>query len=131
MIREAELSDLPYFMRAAQDFVQATPLSLDPESYLNNVIELIYNDDAVIFTTGFGHCAVILVPSLYDSEQIIARVISTWGRGGLQCFKSSVRWAKEHGASLLMADSYIEPRIEKFYERFGMIRADNVYMKVI
>ena len=131
MIREATLSDLPYFMRAAHDFVQATPLSLDPESYLNNVIELIYNDDAMIYTTGSGHCAVILVPSLYDSEQIIAKIITTWGRGGLQCFRAAVKWAAEQGASLLMADSYIEPRIEKFYERFGMIRADNVYMKVI
>ncbi len=131
MIREAEISDLPYFIKAAQEFIEETPFNLDPESYLNQVIDLIQSDNAAIFTTGKGHCAVVLVPSLYDENQIIAKIVSTWGKGGLKCFKVASEWASANGATVLMADSYIEPRMEKFYLRTGMTPADIVYMKVI
>ena len=131
MIREAEISDLPYFIKAAQEFIEETPFNLDPESYLDQVIDFIQRDDTAIFTTGSGHCAIVLVPSLYDDKQIIAKVVSTWGSGGLQCFKVAAQWAFDNGASVLMADSYIEPRMKKFYQRFGMVQADIVYMKVI
>ena len=131
MIREAELSDLPHFIRAAQEFIEETPFNLDPESYLEQVIGLIQSDDAGVFISGEGHCAIVLVPSLYDSSELIAKVISTWGKGSLKCFKVAVEWAADQGATVLMADSYIEPRMEKFYLRAGMIPADTVYMKVI
>jgi len=131
VIRQAEISDLPYFLRAAQEFIELTPFSLDVESYLDNMIQLISNESSGIFTTGTGHCVIVLVPSLYNSNEIIGRVISTWGVGGLKCFKHAVRWAKHNGASILMADSFVDTRMESFYKRFGMIQTDRVYLRTI
>ena len=41
------------------------------------------------------------------------------------------RQAKNRGASFLMADSYIEPRIMKFYERQGMSLTDSKFIKAL
>ena len=131
MIREAQYSDLPYFYKAAKEFIDLTPFSLDVESYLNNIIQLMESESAGIFTNGSAHCAVILIPSLYDSNETIARVISTWGAGGLKCFDAAVKWAKENSADILIADSYVEPRMESFYKRFGMVQTDKVYLRKI
>jgi len=131
MIRRAEMLDLPYFLRTAQEFVEHTPFSLDPESYLIQVADMIHRKDMAIFTTGEGHCAVALMPSMYDTNQIVAKVVSTGGTGGLKCFRKAAKWAQGEGASILIADSYLEPRMDKFYERFGMIQTDSVFIKVI
>ena len=129
MIREANIGDLPYFATAAQEFIQYTPFELDIENYLDNVIEATYDPDVIIYTSGEGHAAVRLVRSLYCRSELIARVFTTWGKDGLRCFRACEQWAKDHGARYLMADSLMEPRIETFYQRHGMTKADQVYIK--
>lgn len=129
-IRKAELSDLPYFARAAQEFIKDTIYTLDPEIYLDNMVGFIQNPDIGLFVIGepSGHCGVGLIQSVYGDETI-ARVLTTWGDGGLKCFKHAEQWAKERGAKYLMADSLHEPRIRSFYERNGMSQADILYTK--
>lgn len=131
MIREATLSDLPQFAKAASEFIVRTPFHLNIEDYLENVIGILGDTNSVVYTSGEGHAAVTLTPSFYDRSQVIGRVFTTWGKGGLECFRACEQWAKEHGAAFLIADSFIDPRITKFYERIGMTQTDHLYMKVL
>ena len=130
LVREAELTDLPYFARAAKTFIKDTIYTLDPEIYLDNMVGFIMNPEVGLFVTGepSGHCGVVLVESMYGDETV-ARVVTTWGKGGLICFKHAEQWAKDRGAKYLMADSLHEPRIRTFYERNGMTQTDILYMK--
>ena len=129
-MREATIADLPHFARAAEAFIPSTPFVLDLESYLENVVRLIESPDVGIFVNDRGgHCAVMLQPSLYSSGQLLARVISTWGTGGLECFKACERWARERGAEVLMADCLTDERIASFYAKIGMQSMDSVYVK--
>ena len=131
-MRKARHDDLPYFIEAARQFVAYTPLRFNPESYAKTVTEMIDDESVICFVNGnppAGHCAAKLIASFYDSSEIIAHVYTTWGIGGLRCFQEVVNAAKERGATLLMADSFIEARIIRFYERQDMKLTDSIYIK--
>jgi len=70
-----------------------------------------------------------LMPNLYNDSEIIAKVFTTWGQGGLKCFTEVERISKERGAMFLMADSMIAPKIIQCYENIGMKMHDSVFMK--
>ena len=131
-MRDALQSDIPYFVEAGRQFVQFTPFSFDAESYAE-ALERIIDAETTVSSVieGKGHCAATLGPSMFDSRELIARVFTTWGRGGLRCFIDVERKAKKRGAKFIVADSYVEPRIIKFYERRGMFLTDSVYLKAL
>lgn len=131
-MREPTHEDIPYFIRAGRAFSDLTPLGFDSGSYAENVRQMIDSPSVIAVVDGDpvrAHCAAALTPSLYDASEVIARVYTTWGPGGLRCFREVEKRAKERGARFLIADSFAEPRVMKFYERIGMQQADITYIK--
>ena len=129
-IREATIDDLPYFAQAGKEFIKTTAYTLDSDVYFENMLDYIDNPDVGLFVIGApsGHCGIALIQSMYGKE-LIGRVVTTWGKGGLKCFKAAEQWAKDHGAKYLIADSLVDPRICKFYERNGMKQIDVLFSK--
>lgn len=131
-MREARHEDIDYFIRAGREFTKSTPFSFDADGYSRFVHELLKNEDAIVLVSGEpiqGHCAALLVDSFYDPNELVCKVFSTWGKGGLQCFYEVQAIAEERGADFLLADSFIEPRIMRFYDKIGMRQADSVFIK--
>ena len=131
-MRNAQHSDMDYFVRAGREYCEYTPFSFNQESYvevLNNVID---DPDCIFIVSGDPvncHSLAKLTPNFYNASEIIAKVFSTWGLGGLKCFREVERIAKQRGAKFLLADSMIEPRIIRFYEKTGMVLQDSVFIK--
>ena len=69
-----------------------------------------------------------MIDSAYDRSEKTARVMSTWGKGGVKCFHHALRWAKDNDIQLFSADSFLDERIEKVYKRSGMSKADVLYV---
>lgn len=128
-VRKATYDDLDYFIEAGRDFCLHTPFSFDADSYGESVKAILANPDCLAYVTGTGHSVALLVPNFYNSDEIIAKVFTTWGKGGLKCFREVEKQSRAKGAKFIMADSYIQPRVIKFYERIGMRLADWVYIK--
>lgn len=131
-IREPVSDDLLYFMEAGRLFTEKTPYSFDENYYAEQVMNFIEADHTIIRVKGYpaeAHCAAMLIPSMYHPDEFICRVFSTWGNGGLECFREVERQAQATGAHFLIADSYIEPRIMKFYAHNGMTHSDVVFLK--
>ena len=129
-MRLARIDDLDYFIQAGREFCEHSPFAFNEPDYARNVLRIL--DDPihiVIVEPGLAHCAAQLAPSLYDSSQIIGRVFSTWGTGGLKCFSGVERECQRRGAVFLIADAWLTPRIAKFYRRRGMREADRVFLK--
>ncbi len=128
-MRRAKHSDIDYFVRAGREFCENTPYSFDEDGYSMFVHEIIKDPDSIVLVGDGCHCAAKLVPSFYNPEQLICRVFTTWGAGGLECFREVERIAVIEGADFILADSYIEPRIMKFYELNNMRQTDSVFIK--
>lgn len=125
---------MDYFVSAGREFCKHTPFSFDPESYAEMAKGIIESPDVICIVDGDPvrcHCAAKLVPSLYDSQQVVARVFTTWGRGGLNCFERVEGLCREAGAHFLIADALIAPAITRFYERRGMKQIDTLFMKAL
>lgn len=131
-MRLAAHEDIGYFVNAGREFAKNTPYSFDEDSYTRLVHEVIKNPQYLVIVDGDStqcHCAAMLAPSIYNVDEIVARVFTTWGPGGLNCFREVETLAKEEGAKFIIADSFTEPRMMKFYERNGMKPADTVFIK--
>lgn len=120
---------MDHFIGAGRDFCAITGFSFDDESYAKSLQEILDAENSIVVTGDGCHCVAMLVPSLYDSRETIARVFSTWGRGGLRCFREVERIAKERGARYMIADQMYDKRIGSFYRRIGMREADTTYIK--
>ncbi|MCP4934697.1 MAG: hypothetical protein GY927_10955 [bacterium] len=130
--RYAEHSDIDYLIGAAKAFIPHTPYSFDEGSYTMVAHSLIKDPDSIFIVRGRPaecHCVAKLVSSIYNRDEVIARVVSTWGPGGLKCFDEVERLAYINGAKFIMADLLVEPRMESFYRRLGMTKADTLYFK--
>lgn len=131
-MREATTDDIDYFIKAGQDFCEYTPFVFDSDSYADVIRQLLDDPDCIAIVDGnptHCHCVAKLMPNFYNDGEIIAKVFTTWGHGGLKCFAEVERICKEMGAIFLMADSMIAPKIIKFYENIGMKLNDSVFMK--
>lgn len=131
-MRWATTDDIDYFIQAGKDFCQHTPFVFDAKSYTEVVRELLDDPDCIAIVDGNPtrcHCAAKLMPNFYNDNEIIAKVFTTWGRGGLKCFTEVERICRDRGVMFLMADSMIVPKIIKFYENIGMKMHDSVFMK--
>ncbi len=131
-MRKAVHSDINYCVLAGREFCEQTPFEFDEESYSLVVHSLVDDPDVVFVVDGDPvqcHSVAKLIPNFYNANEIIAKVFTTWGAGGLRCFVEVERLAKEKGAKFIMADSLREPRIERFYERRGMTIQDSVFIK--
>lgn len=69
----------------------------------------------------------MLADSVYGDD-VVVKILSTWGSGGIDCLRKAIEWAKESGATRIIADAGLEPRIAKFYKRVGMKECDTNYM---
>lgn len=133
-MRPARHDDIDYFIRAGREFCKETPFAFNAEDYAERVHKIINDPNTVSIVNGDPvccHSAATLYPSMYDASQIIARVFTTWGPGGLDCFVEVEHRCRDRGAAFIMADSYIAPRIMRFYKRRGMKRADSVFIKAL
>lgn len=133
-MREATADDLPYFIEAAETFTKDTPYRFDPNSYGQRVMELIGSPaflSSVANEPPTGHCAALIYESLYDRNQRICNIFTTWGRGGLDCFRDVLRQAKAAGCDIVIADSWIEPRIMQAYKRLGFEQADIKFVRAL
>jgi len=131
-MRRAQHSDINYFVRVGREFCENSFYSFDEDGYSMFAHEIIKVPDCIVLVSGdpvISHCAAKLVPSFYDPGQIVCRVFSTWGPGGLECFREVERIAVLEGAHFILADSYIEPRIMNFYKHNDMRQADSVFVK--
>ncbi len=132
LFRPARHSDIGYFVDVAREFNKSMPYTLDEDSYTISIHELIKDPDAIFVVKGnpaIAHCLIRLGHSIYNQYEIIARVVSTWGPGGLECFRYAEALAQAEGAHFLIADSFAETRIEKFYLRNGMKEMDKSFCK--
>lgn len=121
---------MDYFIRAGEEFCQSTPFTFHAPSYAKNVAGVLTDPEAIAIVFGepvTGHCVAKLSRNLYNDSEIIARIVTTWGNGGLKCYREVRRQAKKIGANFIRADVYIEPRMAKVYERDGMVLTDGVY----
>ena len=133
-MRPAEHKDIEYFVRVGKEFCEYTPFSFDAESYAEIIGSLIDDPDCVSVVGGDPvkcHSVAKLVPNFYNANEIVAKVFTTWGKGGLKCFAEVEKICRDRGAKFLIADSMIEPRVIKFYEKHGMSHQDSVFMKVL
>ena len=133
-MRPAEHKDIDYFVRVGEEFCKNTPYTFDADGYSMFIHGIIKDPDSISIVNGdpvICHCAAKLVPSFYDPEQIVCRVFTTWGKGGLECFREVERLAVIRGADFILADSYIEPRIMRFYEHICMRQTDSVFIKEV
>ena len=129
-MREARHEDIDYFIRSGKAFCESTPFSFDAESYAEAVHNIIDDPDCIsAVIPGKAHCVAKLVPNFYNDSEIIAKVFTTWGKGGLLCFTEVEKQARNQGATFLMADSFIDSRVIRFYERHNMTLADSVFIK--
>ena len=131
-MRTAEHADIDYFIKAGMEFCEYTPFSFDAESYAVVIHNLVDDADCVAIVDGDPvkcHSVAKLIPNFYNADEIVAKVFTTWGPGGLKCFAEVERICKARGARFLMADSMIAPRVQKFYERRGMTQQDSVFIK--
>ena len=131
-MREARHEDIEYFIQAGWDFCKQTPFTFDEEDYAAIVHKLIDDPDCIAVVDGDPvqcHSVANLLPSFYNAGETIAKVFTTWGDGGLNCFVEVERQAKERGARFLIADSFIAPRIIRFYKRRDMYLTDSVFIK--
>ncbi len=131
-MRRARHEDIEYFVQAGWDWCKHTPFTFDEEDYAGIVHALIDDRDCIAVVDGEPvrcHSVAKLSPSFYNAGEVIAKVFTTWGDGGLNCFVEVERLAKERGAKFLIADSFIAPRIIKFYERRDMYLTDSVFIK--
>lgn len=128
-MRPAKHSDIGYFVRAGREFCAFTPFQFDAPSYAEAIHALLDDPNVIAIVGDECHCVARLAPNFYNAGEVVARIISTWGKGGLECFREVERLCTERGARFIMADSWIEPRIERFYERQGMTRMDSVFIK--
>lgn len=128
VIRNGTADDIDYFVRAGLKYSELMGFDFDEEIYRQNVLMLL---DAPIFICKVipnkAHCAMMLTPSLFGKD-VIAKTVSTWGRGGLKCFRKAMAEAKEKGASKIIADANLSPDIAKFYVSIGMKEQDTNYM---
>lgn len=133
-MRPAGYEDIDYFVRAGKEFCEYTPFSFDVKSYSEVIKSLIDDPYCVLVVDGEPakcHSVAKLVPNFYNANEIVAKVFTTWGLGGLKCFREVERQCRERGAKFLIADSMIAPRVMKFYERRGMEHQDSVFIKVL
>lgn len=131
-MRPGCIEDLLYFVEAGRAYTQLTPFAFDAESYAKNVLRLLDDPMVVTVVTGepvTGHSVARLSPSLYDDGQIIGRVFTTWGKGGLSCLREVERQCFNRGASFVIVDAWMEPRLEKVYLRQGYESADRLFVK--
>ena len=131
-MREANHSDVDYFVQAGKEFCEQTPFKFDQESYRSVIHSLVDDPDVVSVVDGDPvkcHSVAKLIPNFYNANEIIAKVFTTWGIGGLRCFIEVEKITKARGAKFIIADSMIAPRIIRFYERQGMTCQDSVFIK--
>ena len=131
-MRPGCIEDLVYFIEAGREYSKETPFRFDAESYARNVIQLLNDPQVITMVTGnpvTGHSVARLTPSLYDESEIIGRVFTTWGKGGLRCFQEVERQCFQRGARFVMADTWIEPRLANVYRRRGYQAADSLLVK--
>lgn len=131
-VRAATYDDIDYLLSSSKAFCEKTPLSFDTDGHLQQLKQILDNDDAIVVVGGDPvtcHCAGVLTPSFWNPDDIICKIFTTSGAGGLQCFREVERIARERGATFLMADSWLEPRIISFYERNNMSAMDTVFLK--
>ena len=128
-MRWAESQDMDYFVSAGREFSQLAGFGFDEYVYTSHIQDMIEADDMICMVTEpvTGHCFCRITPCLYDG-QLLAHVFSTWGKGGLKCFDEVVRIARNMGAKYLIADMMHDKRIEAFYSRRGMTKADTNFL---
>ena len=130
MIREATLDDAQYFVDAGKAFCEQAKQSFDLQSFADSAFHILTGDDYRVFVYGdpvTAHCGIALTDSMYDKSVRVARVFTTWGDGGIKCFRHAMQWAEDNGIHLFMADSLLDRRIEKLYGRLGMFKADVLF----
>ena len=128
LIREATFDDLDYFVSAGRKYAETIGFLFDEEIYRSSIVSLIESPLVICHVIpAKAHCAIMLTQSMFGNE-IIAKVFTTWGRGGTKCFKSAMRVAKEMGASKIIADANLSPQIVRFYEGIGLKQYDTNYM---
>ena len=128
MIREPLADDLDYFIDVGKQYAEENGLDFDEGIYLGSLMEIAQNQNVKIYVIpGQSHCIMRLFQSTYGKD-VIARVLSTAGKGGIQCFRKARRWAIRRGATKIIADANKEPRIDKFYRRIGMHKQDTNYI---
>jgi hypothetical protein len=130
-VREATFDDAKYFLRAAEKFCKQAGLKYNRNDTADSLFGWFNSASVKMFVLGdpaMAHCIVAVVPSSYDRSERTARVISTWGHGGIKCFHHALRWAKENQIELFSADSFLDERFERVYERAGMSKADVLYV---
>ena len=130
--REATHDDIEYFVESGREFCAKTPFDFDAEGYAENVARFIDSDECIAVVTGdpvSGHSVGVLVSSFWRPDNILCKIFTTSGRGGLRCFREVERRAADAGAKYLFADSWLEPRIISYYEKNGMSLTDKVFLK--
>lgn len=131
LIREATFDDAKYLIEAGRKFCKKAGLRFNEHDCADTVFGYFTDDRVKIFVRGKpakGHCIVMVIDGIYDRGETTARVISTWGKGGIKCFHHALRWAKENKIELFCADSLLEERLEEVYKRSGMSKADVLYV---
>lgn len=130
-VRYATQVDIPQFLSAAREFTKRINKDFDPEHFSQMMMEYIERPDFAIFVVDnkpMGFCIVALTNCVY-SDNIEARIVATWGKGGLRCFNMASKWAEFMGAKHLFADVSLEPRMTSFYQRQTMWQVDTVFCK--
>ena len=131
-MRRATTADMAYLLKAGEDFCRETPYSFDRQSYAQTAWHIINSDDFIVLVDGEParcHAAAQLAPSMYDVSETIARVFTTWGPGGLKCFRALEKACRDAGASFIIADSFTDDRIASFYRRRGFEQQDKLFMR--
>lgn len=128
MIRGATEDDLGYFIAAARSYAEVIGLDFDEDVFTESFYSLLEAENIFFFVIpNRAHCVIMLTPSLFGND-LVAKVISTWGRGGVDCFRAARKFAKSRGATKIMADANLSQRLVKFYKRVGMKKFDTNFM---
>jgi len=128
MIRDPISEDLDYFIEAGREYTKLVGFDFDEEVFIRTLVTAITSEQVKFFVLdGKAHCIIQLTPSLYGRD-IIARVVTTWGKGGTRCLRAAYEWAKEQGATKIIADANLNPKIARVYKELGMKKYDTNYM---
>lgn len=128
MIRDIIPDDVDYFIGAGKEYCELVGFDFDEEVFLAGLVEQVRSPATRFFVLdGKAHCVISLSKSIFGKD-VIAKVLSTWGPGGTRCFREAMKWARESGATKIIADANLSPEIARFYKRARMKKYDTNYM---
>lgn len=131
-VRLATVSDAVQIVDAAIAYCKATGQPCEVESVHDSVFKVLTEPQYRVFVLpGRAHCILAISASMYDNSHTIARIVSTWGDGGLRVLRHALDWCKAHEVHEVIADTHLEPRIAKWYARQGFAPVGQLFQRTL